>query len=147
LRLEVKAMDNPGPVVIETRDDDQPPALFVRYPVAAARLLDRLERAVGPIDVRAGAGARATAVSTVPMAVSLPLEGCAEVVVGIEGAARGVILQIHPSGVSAPPSRGVVATAQRVCAAQSGKPTTATVTAGDGVGTALVSIYPVPADP
>lgn len=145
--LEVRAEQSAGPVAVELSVDPAPPALLLRHPGAAGRLLSLLEAVAGPVAPSSAAQVKALTVAAdrrQPVAVSIPARGCMDVLAAVDEAARGVALRyVDPVTGRGAQSRGDVATAARICAAEPGT-TAIDVTVDQGGGQALVLVVPVP---
>jgi hypothetical protein len=121
VRLDLSAVLGAGPVgIVSQHEADVPPEL-VRSPLAGSRLLARM--------VSRGALLRASAIGKLSelsltaeqltrVPVSVPLDRCLEVDVGIQGAASGVELRALDvdSGVELDSSVGETAASTRLCA-------------------------------
>ena len=95
--VEVEATEHPGPFVVEWREDPRPPPPALQLPLAAGRLLGRLEASRGPVDPQLLAAAQVVAlVSTgrrvVP--VSVAAGRCLEIVAALDGDLRGLELRL-----------------------------------------------------
>jgi hypothetical protein len=119
-QAEVLAEQLPGPFTIELREDPKPPPLLLLQPLAAARLLARLEVSHGPVDADRLGSAVAVALGTatrtiVPIAV--PADLCVEVFAALDGAARGLELRLaDESNGKVEVSLGDTVASTRLCA-------------------------------
>jgi hypothetical protein len=140
-RLDVEALESPGPFAVELRKDAAAPSLLVSHPIAAARLLARLE-ASG--DVRGAASATTAELVSLDSAsrktASLPAGGgCVEVIAALDSGGSGIDLRL----VDGATGEGVVTrsryvVADRICAPPGGKPASYEIRLGAGKAEALV---------
>lgn len=151
-RVDLEALESPGPFAIELRRDNAAPPALVAHPVAAARLLSRL--ASGGEAADASMAATATVVGLeegqrkiVP--VPLPASGCADVIAALDGNASGIDLRIADGSGSGDGSvaRARYLVSDRVCGAPNGKPVTAELKLASGKTEALVLVRPVAVAP
>lgn len=122
-RLDVEAMGRPGPFAVEVRKDKNAPSSLIAAPVAAARLLARMNAGGPPAD--AGQAEKAISLSLESASLKkLPLlaapNTCVEVIAALDtmdGAASGVDVRIVDlAGKELSLSRARFVTASRVCA-------------------------------
>lgn len=143
-RFEIAATDQKGPFVIEARRDPEPPAVLLRHPLAGSRLLHRLEAATGPIDPENAATARVVRVGSAAVSEPVRLRDgkCVEVVAAVGDGPLGLSMAIERGGEEMSPSRGRVATGQRICAA-SAQTAVVRLSVGTGEGDALLLAHEV----
>jgi hypothetical protein len=136
-RVELNASERGGPVTLVARHDDKAPAALVDRGVAASALLERLDAALGPIAPRDAASVEVLELSGYQRrdkAIDIPAQSCTDVVVAIDGQARGVILEVDDGSRVA---RGERVTAERLCAAAQARRVTLKVASATGPGSAL----------
>jgi hypothetical protein len=112
-RLDLEALESPGPFSIELRKDRAAPPLLVAHPTAAARLLARVESGGESADASAAAAAtlvplEAGALKTFPLAV--PARSCVEVIAALDTGGSGVDLRL----VEAPGGEGAITRSRAV---------------------------------
>lgn len=141
-RIEISAKDRSGPFVLESRRDPAPPAVLVQHPLAASRLLHRLDAAIGPVDVQHAAPTRVVRVGPNAARETIRLgEGkCAEVIAAVGDGPSGLSMTIEIAGVTTSPSRGKVATGQRICA-EVPEEAAVHLSVGTGEGDALLLVH------
>ncbi|MBW2457075.1 MAG: hypothetical protein JRI68_21345 [Deltaproteobacteria bacterium] len=118
-RVEVGTRERGGPVTIEARVDESPAQALLDHPLAAARLLQRLEASRGPVDVRHAAAAkvvRLDANARDSQTIEVPAGGCHQITAATAGAARGVQLRLVGKDGEATLHRGAQAASERICA-------------------------------
>lgn len=123
VRVEVEALGKPGPFGVELRAERSPPKTFAQSPLAAARLLDRLDALGEDATGRAGT-ARAldldpTTRKTVP--VSVAAKSCALVVAALDAGATGLELVAVDGAGESPVVRGRFVASELLCAADAPK--------------------------
>jgi hypothetical protein len=121
LRLDAAAVLGPGAVSVIVRAEPNAPAELAKLPLAGGRLLSRMwsrgallrADAIGKVTELA---LSAETLTTVP--VTVPLERCLEIDVGIEGPAGGVELRAVDSGteLELDSAVGAAAASTRLCA-------------------------------
>lgn len=156
-RVDVEAVARPGPFAVELRVDKTAPPALVAHPLAAARLLSRLEAAGERVDGSAAALARVVPLEagkrqSVPLAVAP--RGCVEVVGALDGGGAGIELRLASvdsaagSGASAVGqgqlTRGRLVASDRLCAGSEAAAGVAEVGLRAGKADALVLVRPVP---
>lgn len=146
-RLDLEAMESPGPFTVELRRDKAAPPILVARPLAAARLLGRLSSGGDAVDAAAAAAAVVLSLEegqrrVVP--VSPPPGGCLEVVAALDGGARGLELRLVDGAGEGNITRARHVVSDRVCAAPSGKPGAAELRVLAGKADALVLVRPAP---
>jgi hypothetical protein len=145
-RVDVEALAAPGPFAIELRKDKAAPAALVAHPIAAARLLGRLEAAGIPIDASSAQAAQVLALDATALrthAFSVQPGACAEVIAAIDAGGQGVDLRIV-DGTSGESSlvRGAHVASDRLCAGGAAKPAKAELRLSSGKADALVLVRP-----
>ncbi len=146
-RVEVSAMDRAGPFSVQTRHDTAPPTVLAQHPVAAARLLMRLEAVAGPLHAQYGAGAKVVHVAQairVTERLSLGAGKCANVAVALGDGASDVVLSTKVGNGSATRSLGQLVTLQQVCAGPSSKFVELSIGVGVGEADALLLVHSLP---
>lgn len=149
-RLEVIALDRAGPFAVRTRRDQKPGALLGKHPVAASRLLARLDAAAGPIDVEDANSARALVLAPNARAsevVDLGARGCTDIVVAAGASMSDLSLTVDPLRRPTTESDGLTATHQRICVGGGRNTATVRVEAKRGSGTALLLLRRAPDAP
>jgi len=145
-RVELSAEARAGEVQIRARYDDKPPKLLLAHPVAAGRLLGRLEAAAGPIDPRHAE--RVTAVKLAAagrhvLTVTAPVGACVELVAAVAGDASGVELRMS-DGVTERVARGMHVASQQLCGDTAPKRAEVSLRVGSGAATVLLLERPLP---
>jgi hypothetical protein len=142
LRLDVEALESPGPYAIELRRDPAAPAALVALPLAAARLLGRLNAggAVHPATVAAGA-VRVTldpgALKRVPFTVAA--NACVDVVVALDAGGTGLDLRlIDATTRESAVTRARYVVSDRLCAGPAARAGAIELRLGSGKADALV---------
>ena len=145
-RADVEALDAPGPFAIELRKEKTSPAQLVAHPIAAARLLGRLEAAGTPIDASAAQSAQvvaldAGALRTSPFSVAAG--ACVEVIAALDGRVSGLDLRLVDSTTNESTLvRGATVVSDRLCAAATPKPAKLELRLAQGKSDALVLVRP-----
>jgi len=148
-KLDLEAMESPGPFAVELRKDAAAPPLLVSHPIAAARLLSRLE-ASGDLSGAAGAAnaALVTLESGSRKGGSLPAggSGCVEVIAALDAGGSGIDLVLSDSATG----EGVVTRSRyvasdRICSRALGKPASYQLRLAAGKTDALVLLRMVSA--
>jgi len=118
-RVDVEAMERPGPYAVEMRHDPAAPAPLVAHGLAASRLL---ERALTPNDSASASVADTTQVASLDEGklarVPLKLEpnACYDVVAALDHGGSGLDLRVVSMGApTAPVVRGRFVASERVC--------------------------------
>jgi len=147
-RADVEAVARPGPFAVELRADKAAPPALVANPVAAARLLGRLDAGGEVADASSAAPARPMVLEAgkmVTFPVVSPVSGCVEVIAALDAGGSGLDLRVLPAGAKeGPVSRARYVASDRLCAAPGGKGGTAELKLGVGKATALVLVRAVP---
>ncbi len=118
-RLEVGASERGGPVAVEARLDAVPSQVLLDHPLAAARLLQRLEASAGPVDAQQAAAVkvvRLAAAARSSQVIEVPAGRCQQVVAAAVGSARGVQLRLVGKGGQETLHRGDQAVSEQLCA-------------------------------
>jgi hypothetical protein len=125
-RLDVEALESPGPFAVELRKDAAAPPLLVSHPIAAARLLARLSAAG---EARGAAAAVAAELVSLDSAsrkaaplLALGGDGCVEVIAALDSGGTGIALRLvdGASGEGAV-TRSRYVVADRICGRAGGK--------------------------
>ena len=146
-RLDLEAMESPGPFTVELRRDKAAPPILVARPLAAARLLARLSSGGDAVDAAAAAGAVGLSLEEGQrrvVAVSPPPGGCLDVVAALDGGARGLELRLVDGAGEGNITRARHVVSDRICAAPSGKPGAAELRVLAGKAEALFLVRPAP---
>jgi hypothetical protein len=142
-RVEVEALESPGPFAIELRRDKAAPPALVAHPVAAARLLARLNAGGSAVDAAAAAGATVLALAAGERKI-VPLPaggGCVDVVAALDAGGSGLDLRLVDGAGESTVTRARYVVADRVCAA-AGKPGAAELRVLAGKAEALLLVRP-----
>lgn len=123
-RLDLEALDSPGPFAVEIRKDLAAPSPLVAYPLAAGRLLDRMNAAAAG---SAAAAATATVValdetSLKILPLPVPPGQCIEVIVALEAGGTGIDLRLVDGAGEASLTRARYVVSDHVCSAKGGRP-------------------------
>jgi hypothetical protein len=118
-RLDLEALESPGPFAVEVRADHTAPPLLVAHPIAAARLLERLGAGGDPAD--ASSAATATLVPLDPaqlkvFPITVPASSCVEVIAALDGGGTGVDLRLTAPGTDGTITRSPDVAGDRLCA-------------------------------
>lgn len=147
-RADVEALDAPGPFAVEVRKEKTAPAALVAHPLAAARLLGRLEAAGTPVDASAAQSAQvlpldAAALRTTTFAV--PVNACIEVIAALDAGGQGLDMRVI-DGTTSESSlvRGATVASDRLCAGGAPKSGKAELRLSAGKADALVLTRVVP---
>ncbi|HYQ14753.1 MAG TPA: hypothetical protein VEQ58_03320 [Polyangiaceae bacterium] len=121
LRLDTAAVLGPGPASVLVQSEPNVPVELTRAPLAASRLVSRMQSR--GVLLRADAIGKVTelalsAEQLFTLKVMVPLDRCLDVDVGIEGNAAGVELRAieHDSDIELDASVGEAAASARLCA-------------------------------
>jgi hypothetical protein len=146
-RADVEAGSRPGPFAIELRADKAAPPALVAHPVAAARLLARLEAGVDATGAASAAAAKvvtldATRMERLPL--SIGASACVEVIAALDQAGAGLDLRlVDASSGEGIVTRGRDVVSDRLCAGAAAKQGAAELRLSAGKGDALVLIRPL----
>lgn len=141
-RVDLSAMGHPGPFAVEMRKDHAAPASLVAHPMAAARLLGRLDAGGEHIAAAAATGAQvivldAAGRATLPLDV--PPSGCVEVTAALDRGGSGLDLRLADAATNeGVVTRGRYVVTDRLCAGAGGVKGTAELRLLTGKGDALV---------
>jgi hypothetical protein len=123
VRVEVEALGKAGPFGVELRAERSPPKTFLQSPLAAARLLDRLdalgEDATGRASAARSLDLEPTTRKTVP--VTVQAKGCTLVAAALEAGATGLELVASDGSADAQVARGRFVTSLLLCASDAPK--------------------------
>jgi hypothetical protein len=146
-RADVEALARPGPFAVELRADRTAPPALVANPVAAARLLGRLDAGGEVADASVAAAAKPFSLEAgklVSVPLTVPATGCAEVVVALDVGGSGIDLRLVASGArDGPVGRARYVTSDRLCG-PTVKAGTAELRLSSGKANALVLVRNVP---
>lgn len=149
-RLDIEALARPGPFAVEVRKDPAAPPALVAHPVAAARLLGRLQAGGGGTGVTAAAATAAQVIQldaarlrSIPLAI--PAQGCVEVIAALDREGTGLELRLLDSSTGESSLvRGRHLVSDRRCAPRGAAAGAAEIRLGSGKGDALVLVRPSP---
>jgi hypothetical protein len=145
-RLDLEALESPGPFAVELRRDKAAPPALVAHPIAAGRLLARMSSGGAAADAAAASSAVVVALEEGQRrSVPVPIAGgqCIQVVAALDAGASGIDLRLADGTGESTVARARYVTADRVCAA-GGKPAVAELRALSGKADALVVMRVVP---
>ncbi len=147
-RADVEALEAPGPFAIEVRKEKTAPPALVAHPVAAARLLGRLEAAGAPISVASAQSAQVVPLDANALrtnSFTVPAGVCVEVVAALDPGGQGLDLRVV-DGTTSESSlvRGSTVVSERLCAGGAPKAGKAELRLTAGKADALVLTRPVP---
>ncbi len=143
-RLDLEAMESPGPFAVELRRDRAAPPLLVAHPVAAGRLLARLDAGGGTAGASAAAGAALVALDEAQLrTLPLPAGPCTEVIAALDAGASGLDLRLVDAAGEGIVTRGRHVVSDRICPSPGGAPPAAELRLLAGKGEALVLTRPV----
>ena len=118
-RLDLEALESPGPFAVELRGDRTAPALLVAHPVAAARLLERMGAGGDPADASSAASATLVALDPAQLKtfpITVPASSCVEVIAALDGGGTGVDLRVTTPGADGTITRSPDVAGDRLCA-------------------------------
>jgi hypothetical protein len=146
-RTDVEALEAPGPFAVEVRKEKTAPAALVAHPLAAARLLGRLEAEGTPVDASAAQAAQAISLDASALRAStfaVPAGSCMEVIAALDGSARGLDLRLVDATTGESSLvRGTMVASDRLCAGGAPKPAKAELRLATAKADALVLVRPV----
>jgi hypothetical protein len=96
-RLDVEALGRPGPFAVEVRKDRSAPAALVAHPIAAGRLLARMNAGGAVADASEAAQAQVLALDPATLKklpLMVPANGCVEVIAAIDAGGSGLDLRL-----------------------------------------------------
>jgi hypothetical protein len=140
-RLDIEAVESPGPFAIELRKDKSAPAPLVAHPLAAGRLLARMNAGGRASDAASAAGASVVALdetSLRSLPVPVPSSQCVEVIAALDGGASGLDLRLVDGAGEGSVTRGRYVATDRICSTPGGKAGMAELRLLAGKGDALV---------
>ncbi|HZF47747.1 MAG TPA: hypothetical protein VE093_03805 [Polyangiaceae bacterium] len=147
-RLDVEALGRPGPFAVEVRKDKAAPAALVAHPVAAGRLLARMNAGNGVAGADGAAAAQVVALdaSTLKrLPLPVPANGCVEVIAALDAGGSGVDLRlVNTATDESTLTRARHVVAERLCASSLAIAGAAELRLGAGKADALVLVRPVP---
>lgn len=126
MRLDIEALARPGPFAVELRRERAAPAALVAHPVAAGRLLERMNTGGTVADASAAATAQvialdAQSLKTLPLMVAA--QTCVEVIAAADTGGSGVDLRlVDPSSGESALTRAKYVVADRLCAGSAAMP-------------------------
>lgn len=142
--LEAVATERAGPISVWARRDDKPAAVLLAHPLAASRLLARLEAGLGPVDVKRASSARHVHIEAGRRArVEVPVgaAACVEVLAAVDGGASGIGLVLRDGDRVLSHRRGKEAASVHACST-SGGALALDVDVGSGAAEVLVLDVP-----
>lgn len=119
-RVDIEALEAPGPFTVELRRDKAAPPILVAHPLAAARLLGRMSAGGDPAD--AGDAERAQLIALEPgllkvFPLQIPRASCVEVIAALDGGGSGLDLRLVDRGSGdSSLTRSHAVVADRLCA-------------------------------
>ncbi|MFO0762398.1 MAG: hypothetical protein U0359_38520 [Byssovorax sp.] len=119
-RVDVEALESPGPFAIELRRDKSAPAVLTAHPIGAARLLGRMSAGEGPAD--ASDADRAQTITLEPgvlkvFPLTVPRSTCTEVIAAADTGGSGLDLRLVDRGSGdSSLSRSRYVVSDRLCA-------------------------------
>ncbi|MFT3768369.1 MAG: hypothetical protein QM820_23220 [Minicystis sp.] len=143
--VEVEALESPGPFAVELRRDKAASTTLMAHPVAAARLLARLNAGGPAMDAAAAGGATVVALEEgqrklVP--ITVPAGGCMDVVAALDAGGSGIDMRLVDGAGESNVTRARYVVTDRVCATPNGKPAAAELRVLSGKAEALVLVRP-----
>jgi hypothetical protein len=140
-RLDLEALESPGPFAIELRKDQAAPSALLAHPLAAGRLLARMSAGGAAADAGAAAAAAVVALDEASLRilpVHAPAGQCVEVIAALDGGGSGIDLRLVDSAGESTLARARSVVSGRVCAAPGGKAGSAELRLSAGKAEALV---------
>ena len=146
MRLDLEAVESPGPFAVELRADRAAPAVLLAHPVAAGRLLARMNAGGGAADAAGAATAVVVGVEegklrSVPVPVALGQ--CVEVIAALDAGAAGLDLRLADGAGEGALTQARYVVADRLCAGPGGRAGAAELRLLAGKGEALVLLRTV----
>ncbi|MFS8069024.1 MAG: hypothetical protein ACMG6S_21900, partial [Byssovorax sp.] len=140
-RLDLEALESPGPFAVELRKDTAAPPLLVARPIAAARLLERMGAGGEVLDATSAVTATLVALEpaqrkSFPLVV--PASSCVEVIAALDGGGTGVDLRLTAPGTDGTLTRSPDVAGDRLCAGSAPVQGTYELRLGAGKAEALV---------
>ena len=119
-RADIEALESPGPFAIEIRKDKTSPATLVAHPIAASRLLGRLESEGAPIEAAAAQSAQVIALDSAALRahpLTIAAGTCAHVIAALDAGGSGLDLRLlDPASGESTLVRGANVASDRLCA-------------------------------
>lgn len=147
-RLDVEALGRPGPFAVELRKDKTAPAALVAHPVAAGRLLARMNAGSAAASAADAAAAQVVALDSAALKrlpLPVPANACVEVIAALDAGGSGVDLRlVNPATDESTLTRARHVVADRLCAGALAIAGAAEVRLAAGKVDALVLIRAVP---
>jgi hypothetical protein len=146
-RLDVEAMGRPGPFAVEVRKDRAAPPALVAHPIAAGRLLARMNAGGAVADASDAAQAQVLTLDGATLKklpLPVPANGCIEVIAAVDPGGSGVDLRlVDVASNESTVTRARHVVADRLCAGASPLVGAAELRLGTGKADALVLLRPV----
>jgi hypothetical protein len=146
-RLDVEALGRPGPFAIELRKDKARPPALVAHPIAAARLLARMNAAFAPQDATAAASAQVVQLDSAQLKripVPIAANGCVEVIAALDSGGAGIDLRlVDTASNESTLARARHVVADRICTGATPTIGAAELRIAAGKGDVLVLIRPI----
>jgi hypothetical protein len=146
-KLDIEALEGPGPFAVELRKDAAAPAQLVSHPIAAARLLARLATAGEARGAAAASAAELVSLDsasrkTAPLP-ALGADGCVEVIAALDSGGSGLALRlVDGASREGASTRSRYVVADRLCP-RGGKPASYELRLEAGKAEALVLVRSV----
>lgn len=140
-RVDVEALESPGPFAVELRRDRAAPPLLLSRPVAAGRLLSRMSAGDDAADAALAAGATAVTLDSASMrVVPVPVAAgtCVEVIAALDAGGVGLDMRLLDGAGQSTLTRSRYVTAGRICAAPGARPGSVELRLASGKADALV---------
>ena len=144
-RLDIEGLGTPGPFAVELRKDKSAPAHLLSHPLAAARLLARLNAGGEWADAAIASNAVAVSLdeaSRTTLPVSTSFAGCVDVFAAINEGGAGLDLYLRTGSGEGSAARARYVVTERVCGAERGRPVVVELRLLAGKTTALVVTRP-----
>jgi hypothetical protein len=141
VRLDLEALESPGPFAVELRRDQAAPPALVAHPLAAARLLGRMSAGGAAADASAAASASVVALDETTrraLPITVPPGHCVEVLAALDAGGSGLDLRLVDGAGESTLARARYVTSDRVCATPGGKPASVELRVLSGKAEALV---------
>jgi hypothetical protein len=148
-RIDIEALNRPGPFAIEMRRERVPNAQLVAHPLAASRLLSALNARGESVTVGVASDVRVLALEPTQLRTfDVPLADgrCGDVVAALDAGGTGIDVRLTDgqSGEEFSLSRGRLLAQSRVCAAGRARTLRGEVRLGAGKADALVVLRLTP---
>jgi hypothetical protein len=120
-RIDVEALNRPGPIAIEQRRESASLPALVAHPLAASRLLAGLHGRAEPVTAGAAAGVKVLALDTTSLKtfdIEVPDSRCGDVIAALDAGGAGIDMRLldAPSGEEYTLERGRLFVQSHVCA-------------------------------